>query len=286
MNLFKTFALVALVMASAPIALATSINTGRGDVPLVVPKKYSENKPAPLVMLLHGYTSSGKQQEGYMKFSKLADKYGFLFLNPDGTVERSDDENRFWNATPACCNFYDSEVDDSAYLHGLIEETKKNYNVDPKRVYLIGHSNGGFMSHRMAYDHPDTIAAIASLAGAAIPDMSGDAPENPVSVLQIHGSKDSVISYDGGDINGVNYPSAEETAELWAAYNRVDKRKKDRRRKLNLDKRIDGKDTTVTRYTKSGAVELWTIHDGSHIPAISDDFTHQVIKWLLDHPKK
>jgi len=285
MRMLNTVALVAFTMAFAYPALAETINTGRGDVPLTVPEGYSADTSVPLVMLLHGYTSSGKQQEGYMKFGALADQYGFLFLNPDGTVEKSDDENRFWNATPACCNFYESEVDDSGYLHGLIEEVQKNYNVDPNRIYLIGHSNGGFMSHRMAYDHPDTIAAIASLAGAAVPDMNGDSPKNPVNILQIHGSNDTVIAYEGGDIQGVNYPSAEETAELWVQYNGVKAKKKDRRKKLDLDRRIDGKDTTVTRYTKGGAVELWTINEGSHVPAVSEDFSRHVIEWLLAHPK-
>lgn len=285
MKPIKTLALIALASSIAYPAIAETISTERGEVPLIVPEGYSQDTPAPLVMLLHGYTSSGKQQEGYMKFGKLADKYGFLFLTPDGTVEGGGDKHQFWNATPACCNFYDSEVDDSAYLQGLIDETKKQYNVDPNRVYLIGHSNGGFMSHRMAYDHPDTIAAIASLAGAAIPDMEPDPTTNPVNILQIHGSKDTVIRYEGGDINGVNYPSAEETVELWAKRNGITPKIKQRRKKLDLDKRIEGPETTVTRIAKGGNIELWTIQDGSHIPAITDDFTVGVIEWLLKHPK-
>ena len=285
MRTLKIFVLATFMAVAAYSANAESIDAGRGDVPLTVPEGYSKNSPAPLVVLLHGYTSSGKQQEGYMKFGALADEYGFLFLNPDGTVEKSDDENRFWNATPACCNFYESEVDDSDYLHGLIDETKKQYNVDPNRIYLIGHSNGGFMSHRMAYDHPDTIAAIASLAGAAIPDMKGSAPDRPVSILQIHGTKDTIIDYEGGDINGVNYPSAVETSALWLEYNGFDVGKMGLVEKLDLDRRIEGEDTTVTEYAEDGAVELWTINDGSHIPAISEDFTRLVIEWLFAHPK-
>jgi polyhydroxybutyrate depolymerase len=284
MRVLKALALVAVSVAAYP-AFAETIDAGRGDVPLTVPEGYAKDSPAPLVLLLHGYTSSGKQQESYMKFGKLADEYGFLFLTPDGTVEGGGDEHQFWNATQACCNFYESEVDDSGYLLGLIKETKKQYNVDPDRIYLIGHSNGGFMSHRMAYDHPEIIAAIASLAGAAIPDMNGDAPKRPVNILQIHGTKDTVIDYEGGDINDVDYPSAVETSLLWLEYNGFDIGKMGLVDKLDLDRRIEGEDTTVTEYAENGAVELWTINDGSHIPAISEDFTRLVIEWLLAHPK-
>ena len=53
---------------------------------------------------------------------------------------------------------------------------KKEYEIDPKRVYIIGHSNGAFMAHRLAHDHSGTIAAIVSLAGA---DQSEERPTPP-----------------------------------------------------------------------------------------------------------
>ena len=57
-------------------------------------------------------------------------------------------------------------MDDVGYLSGLIAEAEQTYNIDPKRVYLIGHSNGGFMSFRMACEASELITAIVSLAGS------------------------------------------------------------------------------------------------------------------------
>ena len=265
-------------------AMAQTIDVGRGELPLVVLAAYDEAKPAPLVVLLHGYTSSGSGQNAYMKISNLADSYGFLFIAPDGTREDSKRKSRFWNATEACCNFSGSTVDDSTYISNLIVEVKKQYSGDPNRVYLIGHSNGGFMSHRMALDHPDTIAAIASLAGASPNTLTGPKAEYPVNILQIHGTKDSTILYKGGEIQEVAYPSAMETVEKWAAYNGGSTQAKSVRKKLDLDKRLDGKETTITRFNNS-SVELWTINEGGHIPALSENFSKRVIEWLMAHPK-
>lgn len=280
--LVLSFAVAGMVSIDAS---AQSIDAGRGSLPLVVPADYDEAKPAPLVILLHGYTSSGKGQESYMKFGNLADEYGFLFIAPDGTKEESERSSQFWNATDACCDLYGSSVDDSGYLKGLIDEVKKNFSVDANQVYLIGHSNGGFMSHRMAVDHPDTIAAIASLAGAAPEELSGPQPERPVNILQIHGSKDTTILYEGGEIQEAVYPGAVATVEKWAKYNGLLAEAKSLRKKLDLEKRIDGKETTITRYDKNGSVELWTINEGGHVPAISDRFSEHVIEWLMAHPK-
>lgn len=64
------------------------------------------------------------------------------------------------------------------------------------------------MSYRMAYDHSDTIAAIASLAGASHSNLDKPAPASPVHVLQIHGTKDTTIEYGSGEIGGTTYPDA------------------------------------------------------------------------------
>ncbi|PCJ60326.1 MAG: hypothetical protein COA73_08305 [Candidatus Hydrogenedentota bacterium] len=267
----------------------SSIDVGRGAVPMYIPSEYNADTSSPLVVLLHGYTSTGKNQNSYMKFSNLVDTYGFLFLAPDGTREDSKRKSQFWNATEACCNFHNSSVDDSTYLRTLIEQVKSDYNVDSKRIFLIGHSNGGFMSYRMAYDHPDLIAAIVSLAGASMPTLDREAPATPVSILQIHGTEDGTISYEGSDIGNKEYPGAEGSVKLWAAYNGCASEAKPIEKTLDLDRRIEGKETHVTRYTndcnRGGAVELWTIEGGSHIPAISDTFSSEVIEWLFAHPK-
>ncbi|MDG2162768.1 MAG: hypothetical protein P8M31_04925, partial [Gammaproteobacteria bacterium] len=112
-----THALAAVTLVAASFALnAQSIDLGRGELPITVPAGYSSENPAPLIVLLHGYTSSGAMQDSYMGFSKLADQYGFLLVAPDGNREPGGDENRFWNASDACCDFFSTEVDDSAYV--------------------------------------------------------------------------------------------------------------------------------------------------------------------------
>lgn len=107
-----------------------------------------------LLILLHGYSGDGERQESWMQLGPIADGRGLIYLHPDGTADTS--TARFWNATDACCNRFDFEVDDSAYLAGLIDDVKARVAVDAKRIYIVGYSNGGFMSYRMACDHgPD-----------------------------------------------------------------------------------------------------------------------------------
>lgn len=265
----------------------TTIDAGRGDIPLIIPASYDSAVPMPLIVLLHGYGSSGERQDGYMKFSALADRYGFLLATPDGTEEAAGDKNRYWNASKACCNFFGSEQDDSAYVLSIIDTVKKAFSVDERRVYLIGHSNGGFMSYRAAYDHSDVIAGIASLAGSEATDAQA-APANPVHVLQIHGTADGTIAYAGSDIRGNTYPGAVETIQRWAAYNgcSVDSSVI---ATLDLERELAGLETTATRYGNGcragGSSELWTIAEGAHIPALSETFSEKVVEWLLARQK-
>ncbi len=281
-----TVAAVLALLGAAEVG-AQSVNGGRGDLPLTVPSGYDGETPAPLVVLLHGYTSSGQGQDAYMGFSALADRYGFLFVAPDGTQEEGGRQSRFWNASDACCNFGGSAVDDSAYLTSIIDAVKASYQVDTRRVFLIGHSNGGFMSYRMAHDHPDIIAAIASIAGA---DQTREraTPAHAVHVLQIHGTADSTIAFEGGEIRGTTYPGAKASVEQWAAHNGCGANASETGT-LDLERDLAGQESTVTRYTSGcrpgGSAELWTIEGGSHIPEISDHFSQLVVEWLLGHPK-
>jgi polyhydroxybutyrate depolymerase len=279
-----------LLISILPMSQAQATDVAyQGERPftLVVPAKYKSDTPAPLIIAMHGYTAQSPYAESYFALGKVADEKGILAVYPSGTKDSND--RLFWNATPACCNFDSSTVDDEAYLLNIIDLVSKDYSVDPDRVYLMGHSNGGFMAHRMACNQSDRIAAIVSLAGATYSNPQSCKPTSPVSVLQVHGTFDAVISYTGGYLFSSAYPSARKTIDLWGKLNQCGKKPYRVLPRLDLDSKLAGAETTVMRYKgcKTGAnSELWTINKGKHAPDLSANFAKSAIDYLLAHPKK
>ncbi|MBK6517796.1 MAG: hypothetical protein IPG04_27680 [Polyangiaceae bacterium] len=258
---------------------------GERPVTVQVPDGYDPEVPAPLMILLHGYSATGAIQEAYFGLGPIANEQGVVYANPDGTVDATGEN--FWNATEACCDFGGTDVDDSAYLLGLVDEIASKVNVDPKRVYLIGHSNGGFMSHRMACDHAGRVAAIVSLAGATFVDPFDCGASEPVSVLQIHGDADETILYEGGTTTQP-YPSAAETVAFWAGRAGCDGEPVIDPVTLDLDGDVPGAETTVADFSGCDAgvdVSLWTLVGGAHVPAVTPAFSEGVVAWLLAHEK-
>jgi polyhydroxybutyrate depolymerase len=156
---------------------------------------------------------------------------------------------------------------------------------------MVGHSNGGFMSHRMACDRADRIAAIASLAGATWADPERCQPSGPVAVLQIHGDDDQTILYDGGAIQGDAYPSAPVTVATWAATNGCAGQLEATADRLDLVSDLEAEETRIDRFGEcpgaSAEVELWTIEGGGHIPALAQPgWPDAIVDFLLAHPKK
>jgi polyhydroxybutyrate depolymerase len=253
------------------------------------------DEPAPLVIVLHGYSASPAEQAEYFGLDSYAADVGVVVAYPEGTRDR--DGNRFWNATDVCCDFHGSDVDDVAYLVGLVDEISRATPIDEKRVYLLGHSNGGFMSYRMACEEAGLFAAIVSLAGATYDDVADCAPSEPVAILQIHGTADDSILFGGGrlDFGGPDrppYPGARSTVTTWAAYDGCATTLTKSSETLDIAAEIDGptgpNETTIETATgcdPGGHAELWTIPGGSHGPKLSRTFAQSAIDFLLVHPK-
>ena len=258
-----------------------------GDRPVTisVPRAY-DGCPAPLLLVLHGYGSSGKHHESYLGLDTLVEGQGVLVVSPDGTTDS--EGSRFWNTgSDACCNFHGSTVDDVKYLRELLAELRGVYNVDPRRIYVVGHSNGGFMAHRLACELPGQLAAIVSLAGT----RSLTSCQGPISVLQIHGDRDVGVRFDGGTNilhkGGGAYPGAEETLSQWARDDRC-KPTRTASTPLDLESTIAGAETTVSNFEgcpPGTAVTLWTIEGGGHVPTFGPQFSAQVWGWLAAHPR-
>ena len=168
---------------------------GDRPAPYYLPESYDPAVPLPVLVMLHGFTANGGWTANWWGLSKAANDAGILLIIPEGTKDLGG--NPFWNATNFCCDFYGSKVDDVGYITGLIEEAMVHFPVNPERVYLMGHSNGGFMSHRIACDRSDLIGAIVNMGGATWFDPEACPNPGPVSVLQVHGSWDTTILYDG-----------------------------------------------------------------------------------------
>jgi polyhydroxybutyrate depolymerase len=277
----KIFVLFALGCSSTmPPAYAPS--------PLIAARPYDSNVPAsyhgqptPLLILLHGFGQNGFVQNAYFGLNAASETHGFLLAFPDGT--QNSQGQRFWNATDACCDLENTGVDDVAYINAVIDDMEKQYNVDKKRVYLTGHSNGGFMSHRMACDASPRLAAIASLAGAVWKDATRCNPTQPVSVLEIHGDADDMVPYNGT----ADTPSATETVATWAAKNGCTGSLTDTGETKDLDFVVAGAETQVSRYACTrGAAELWTMKGVGHLPNVQQpDWADALWAWLTQYTK-
>lgn len=249
---------------------------------LVMPGGHDYARPLPLVVSLHGYSGWGSQNSEYMGLYDSVYENEHLLLSPDGTVNWF--WQRWWNATDACCNNFNSNVDDVSYLEGLIEETVQNYGADPEGVVVMGLSNGGFMSHRMACDSGNSIRAIVSLNGATWDNFGTECPDTGrPDILHVHSTADGVIQYDGGSFNS-EYPSAMETVGHWANRSGCDS---SMTHLGNIDLiNSDGVGETDSYENLNCAdgnrVAHWKINNGSHVPSLNHpEWAELTLSWAL-----
>lgn len=276
----RLFTALALTFTFLNPATAANTFIVGGDRPVTVnlPDKISSS--APLLILLHSASTSGAHQERYMKLAPMAKKHGVIYIAPDGTV--NPEGKRFWNASKPCCNKFKQDVDDVAYINSLIEEINRKTPVDPKRIYLIGHSNGAFMSFAYACK-TNKVAAIVAIAGAM--DSNSDCnTRSPVSLLNIHGTADKTIRVNGGVMNNFPYTSAIKTVQTIASINECSNPETT---KKDFEPTIKGPETSVINYSCNTHTHLqfWKIANGSHSPKLPADFAEQVISFLLKQSK-
>lgn len=120
----------------------------------------------------------------------------------------------------------DDKVDDVGYVRALVGRLKAQVNVDSTRIFAIGMSNGGMLSHRLACEMADVFNAVASVAGTE--GTASCHPSRPISVLHIHARNDTHVLFNGGagpdafrDPSKVtDFTSVPETISRWVARNR------------------------------------------------------------------
>src|SRR5208282_479924 len=98
----------------------------------------------------------------------------------------------------------------------LLDDLSKVVNVDPKRIYATGMSNGGMMCYRLAAEMSNRIAAIAPVSGTVAVEKCN--PERPVPVMHFHGTDDKLVPFNGPSQRTAKvlaFKSVEETIRTW-----------------------------------------------------------------------
>ncbi len=172
---------------------------------LYLPTSYQPDKPAPLVLNLHGLAGNAEEQEQYSGFEDDADAAPFILVTPEalGTPHH-------WHVSGTREPGY---VDDVTFVSDMLDELNSSLCVDQQRVYAAGISNGGAMVALLACSMPGRFAAIAFVSGAT---YSGACDQiGPMPVLAFHGTSDKVIPFDGGLLG----KPIQDTVRQWAKHN-------------------------------------------------------------------
>ncbi len=231
---------------------------------LHIPPKYDAAKPTPVVLALHGAAMNAKMMEAFSGLSKKADEANFIVVYPNGTGPG--DILLTWNAGGFPLAAVKNRADDVGFLTKLLDELPSLANIDTKRVYVTGMSNGGMMSYRVAAEMSDRIAAFAPVAGTQAFDKLS--PKRPVPLLHIHGTKDTLVPFEGyrnATKGVVAILSVEDSVKAWVKANGCSKEPKisvmpASKDKLNVVRKVysNGKEgSEVLLYVVEGGGHTW-----------------------------
>jgi polyhydroxybutyrate depolymerase len=191
-----------------------------------VPRQ-SVGRLSPVMLALHGGGGSGAQFQRENRLDPVADREGFLAVYPDGTGPLSG-RLLTWNSGVHCCGWArEHAVDDTGFLIAVLDDLGGRALIDPRRLYVTGHSNGAMMAYRLAAERADRVTAIIAVGGAM--DVAEFRPVRPVAVLDIHSVDDPRALYAGGlgpafpgTNHRVDHQPVERGLALWAANNGCD----------------------------------------------------------------
>ena len=215
---------------------------------LHVPSSYNSQKPIPLVLAFHGVGASGKTMAEMTGLSQLAEQSGFIVVYPDAI-------RKHWDARRGS---QPETTNDVGFISALIDDLGQRYTLDRRRIYVTGFSNGGTFAFRVACELSNKITAFAAISATMPENVSRTCkPVKPMSVLLMHGTKDSVIPYGPP---GRALLSLADTVKYWTSHNRCSPQVV----KESLPKSPHIRLETYQQCTDQTTVKLYTIEGADH----------------------
>ncbi|WP_165423844.1 alpha/beta hydrolase family esterase [Ktedonosporobacter rubrisoli] len=236
-----------------------------------LPSSYTGKTALPVVIVFHGHGGDAANAEQSTGFSQLADSEQFLAVYPQGLLD--DDHLPFW----ASIGPLDYNIDETLFMNDMLNKLEHDFCVDTQRIYATGFSNGGGMSGFVACKLAHRIAAVAPIAGNYYDVQGGCKPGRPVPILEIHGSQDPIVPY-----NGISpetnpqwpLPSVHDWLQAWATRNGCTK---------GPQQFFQDSDTTGLQWTncqQNATVMHYRIEGGGHsIPATIGKQPTSLVIW-------
>lgn len=218
---------------------------------LFVPHGYDGRTPVPLVVSLPAAGLWGSAQEEISRWDEIAEREGFIVAYPTGG-----------NGGPRVFQAEETAglAKDVRYITDLIDRLRADYNIDERRVYANGLSNGAGMSFVLSCTMRDRIAAVGMVSGAQLLRFSWCPDARPVPMVAFHGSADPVVPYAGGKtwVSPAPFPNMPSWVANWARRNHCASDPLEARVAANVVRR------TYTSCEGSASVEFYTIAGGGH----------------------
>lgn len=238
-----------------------TINSGRIErtYEVHVPSAYNTKKSMPVILNFHGGGGDIDNAKKTTLMSETADEKGFIVVYPSGTGKTIAGKNfGTWNAGVCCGLAEENNIDDVGFVNDLLDDLENKFNVDTKRIYATGHSNGAQFTYRLGCELSERIAAIAPHSG--LDSFKNCSPSRKVPVIHFHGTEDPIATYAGGSCGtkGEEWQctGAEEYLKEWAVRNGCD---------LKTETVYQNGDATCKEYQNCDAdVELCTIEGAGH----------------------
>jgi polyhydroxybutyrate depolymerase len=172
-----------------------------------VPPSYNPTLGAPIVLNFHGFSEPNDAQILLSNMDPHADAHGYIVVYPAGTGLLPS-----WNAGACCGDAMNAHLDDIGFIRAMISRLETDLCVDTHRIYATGFSNGGMISHRIACEMSDVVAAVAPVSGTL--ETMPCNPSRPMPIMQFHGTSDLLVPFGGNP--SLAMPPVVDMMQTWA----------------------------------------------------------------------
>ena len=238
-----------------------------------IPENYNHSIPTPILFAFHGFGGSNNYIMNSAGFNEIADEENFIVVYPQGSLIL----NLFahWNVG----GFTQiSNTDDVAFVDYLISSLSQMYNINLDRVYATGMSNGGFMSFLLACQLSNKIAAIASVTGSMTTQTLNECdPQREVPILQIHGTNDPIVPYNG--IQEWNTP-IDNVLDYWVLNNQCSPNPEiNDLEDINNDNGFTVQEIIYNNGLNGSIVKHFKVNGGTHVWFQDEDINSSSLIW-------